>query len=48
MPTVIQRTNIEIARDEFARLRADVSNLLEESLAALEAEMKAAGAPSWR
>lgn len=48
MPTATQKRNIQIASGQLVQLRADLSNLLEESLAALEAELEAAGAPSWK
>jgi photosystem II stability/assembly factor-like uncharacterized protein len=48
MPTVTQKRSIEIASEEFAQLRADLSRLLDESLTELEAELEAAGAPAWK
>ena len=44
-PTATQRRNLEIAHDDFVGLRQDLSALLENTLAQLEADLEAAGAP---
>jgi photosystem II stability/assembly factor-like uncharacterized protein len=44
-PTATQRENIDLAAAEFATLSEELSALLEEDLASLEAAMEAAGAP---
>lgn len=41
-------TDYEIASKDFAALRQDLQTLLEERLKKLEADLLAAGAPSWR
>ena len=44
-PTETQRSSLGIARDAFATLSAELTDLLEGELARLEADMEAAGAP---
>jgi hypothetical protein len=46
--TTTQRSDFEIAKTDFADFSADLNALLADQLAALEAELSAAGAPSWR
>ena len=48
LATATQRRDYEIARDDFAAYREDLEALLDERLRRLEAELLAAGAPSWR
>ena len=45
MPTATQRRAIEIAEGEFAEVREELTNLIEQQLAQVEAELEAAGAP---
>ena len=44
-PTATHRRNLDIARDDFAALRQDLSVLIETDLSRLEADLEAAGAP---
>jgi len=44
-PTTTQRESLEIARGGFQRVSIALRTLLEETLAELEADMEAAGAP---
>jgi len=46
--TATQRSDFEIARQDFAAFKMDLDALLAEELARLEADLAAAGAPSWR
>jgi hypothetical protein len=46
--TATQRSDFEIAGNDFADFAADLESLLSEDLANLEAELSEAGAPSWR
>jgi hypothetical protein len=47
-PTATQRSDFEIAKRDFAAFSADMESLLLNDLARLEADLTAAGAPSWR
>ncbi len=47
-PTATQRSDLEIARKDFAAFSADMKSLLVDELGHLEADLSAAGAPSWR
>jgi photosystem II stability/assembly factor-like uncharacterized protein len=47
-PTATQKADFEIAKKEFAAFAADLEALLSNQLQQLEADLKAAGAPSWR
>jgi len=44
-PTASQRRSLEIARDDFAGLRRDLSAIIESDIPRLEADLAAAGAP---
>jgi photosystem II stability/assembly factor-like uncharacterized protein len=46
--TETQKNDLTIAREEFADFKADLELLLEQDLRRLEADLAAAGAPSWR
>jgi hypothetical protein len=46
--TATQRADLEIAKTDFAAFSADLDALLTNDLARLEADLSAAGAPSWR
>lgn len=46
--TLTQRTDYKIAEKEFGVFEADLAALLSTQLVQLEADLKAAGAPSWR
>jgi len=46
--TATQRADLEIAKTDFAAFSADLETLLSDDLARLEADLLAAGAPSWR
>jgi len=45
MPTATHRRNLEIARDDFADFRRNLTSLIENELAQLESDLEAAGAP---
>jgi hypothetical protein len=45
MPTATHQRNLEIAREDFAAFRQDLSALVDGDLARLESELEAAGAP---
>ncbi len=45
MPTATQRTNLQIAQEEFEGLVQELMTLIEHELAQLEQELEAAGAP---
>ena len=45
MPTATQRRNIQIARDDFGDFGMELTALLDNDLAQLEADLEAAGAP---
>ena len=47
-PTETQKTNLGIAREDFAAFKADLESLLADDLVRLESELMASGAPSWR
>ena len=47
-PTATQRAGFEIAMRDFTAFAADLEALLENQLVQLEADLEAAGAPSWR
>jgi hypothetical protein len=47
-PTSTQKADFEIARTDFAAFAADLEALLTNQLVQLEADLEAAGAPSWR
>jgi len=47
-PTATQKADFEIAKTEFAAFSDDLEALLSGQLVQLEADLKAAGAPSWR
>jgi len=47
-PTSTQKTDFEIAKTDFAAFTADLEALLKNELVQLEADLEAAGAPSWR
>ncbi|MDX2427932.1 MAG: hypothetical protein QNK22_04515 [Xanthomonadales bacterium] len=46
--TATQKADFEIAKKEFAAFAADLNALLTNQLVQLEADLSAAGAPSWR
>jgi hypothetical protein len=46
--TATQQSDFEIASKDFAAFKTDLESLLSDDLAALEAALTAAGAPSWR
>ena len=46
--TATQRSDFEIAKSEFAIFSADLNTLISSELVQLEADLLAAGAPSWR
>ena len=46
--TATQKADFEIAQREFAVLAAELEALLANQLVQLEADLTAAGAPSWR
>ena len=46
--TATQETDYEIAREDFAAFNRELRTLLDERLQQLEADLLAAGAPSWR
>ncbi len=48
LPTATQRADYEFASREFDAFSGDLETLLTDQLAGLEAELTAAGAPSWR
>jgi len=48
MITATQKTDLEIAGTDFSDFAADLQSLLSKDLAKLEADLEAAGAPSWR
>ena len=45
MPTATQREQVRIAAEQFEPLAAELQTLIERDLAALEADLEAAGAP---
>ncbi len=47
-PTATQQSDFEIAKADFAAFAADLKVLLSNDLVQLEADLTAAGAPSWR
>jgi hypothetical protein len=48
LPTATQKTDLEIARTDFADFRKSLDALLDNELKRLETDLRAAGAPSWR
>jgi photosystem II stability/assembly factor-like uncharacterized protein len=46
--TVTQKSDFEIAKTDFAELSVELEGLLSNDLVQLEADLSAAGAPSWR
>jgi photosystem II stability/assembly factor-like uncharacterized protein len=48
LPTATQKTDLEIARTDFADFRKSLDTLLDNELKRLETDLRAAGAPSWR